>query len=49
MKIPIRYLPKSLSKKDKKKQLKMLIHSRKQYKNKNYYTRKKIPSFQSKV
>ena len=49
MKIPRRYLPKSLSKKDKEKQLKMLMKSRKMYKKKNYYTRKKLPTFQSKV
>lgn len=49
MKIPIRYLPKSLSKKDKEKQLKMLKKSRKLYKKNNYYTRKKLPTFQSKV
>lgn len=47
--IPIRYLPKSLKTKDKKKQLKMLLKSRKMYKNKKYFTRKKIPSFQSKI
>jgi hypothetical protein len=49
MHIPIRYLPKKLSKKDKKKQLNMLLKSRKQYKQKKYFTRKKISSFQSKV
>lgn len=49
MKIPIRYIPQSLSKKDKDKQLKMLKKSRKLYKKKDYYTRKKLPSFQSKV
>ena len=49
MKIPIRYLPHSLNKKDKEKQLKMLKRSRKQYKKKNYYTRKKLTSFHSKV
>lgn len=47
--IPIRYLPRSLKTKDKKKQLKMLVKSRKMYKNKKYFTRKKIPSFQSKI
>ena len=49
MKIPTRYLPDSLSKKDKEKQLKMLMKSRKMYKKQNYYTRKKLPTFQSKV
>jgi hypothetical protein len=38
-----------LNKKDKEKQLKMLKRSRKQYKKKNYYTRKKLTSFHSKV
>jgi len=49
MKIPIRYLPNSLSKKDKDKQLKMLKKSRKLYKKKDFYTRKKLPSFHNKV
>jgi hypothetical protein len=31
---PLRYLPKSLSKKDKKKQIKMLLMSKKLYKKK---------------
>ena len=39
--IPQRYIPKILSKKDKEKQRKELIKSRKDYKNKKYYTRKK--------
>jgi hypothetical protein len=46
--IPIRYLPKRLSKKDRAAQLKMLTKSRKMYKQGKYYTRKKVPSFQSK-
>jgi hypothetical protein len=49
MKIPIRYLPKNLSKKDKKKQISMLLKSRKLYKKKNYYTRKQVPSYKSKT
>ena len=48
MKVPIRYLPKKLSIKDKKKQLKMLLKSKKMYKNKKYYTRKTISSYKSK-
>jgi hypothetical protein len=47
-KIPIRYLPKNLSRKDKKKQLNMLMRSRKMYKTQKYYTRKRISSFKSK-
>ena len=48
MKVPVRYLPKSLSNKDRKKQSKMLLKSRKQYKKHKYYTRKKVASFKSK-
>ena len=48
MKIPIRYLPKNLSKKDKKKQLTMLQKSRRLYKKHNYYTRKEVSSYKSK-
>ncbi len=47
-KIPIRYLPLRLTKKDKKKQIKMLLRSKKLYQNKKYYTRKKLSSYQSK-
>ena len=46
--IPNRYVPKHLSSKDKKLQLKMLKKSRKMYKNKKYFTRKKISSFKNK-
>jgi len=49
MKIPIRYLPKNLSKKDKKKQVQMLLKSRKLYKKKKYFTRKKVSSYKSKT
>jgi hypothetical protein len=48
MKINLRYLPKNLSKKDKKKQLNMLLRSRKLYKKGSYYTRKQVSSFASK-
>jgi hypothetical protein len=47
--IPIRYLPKNLTKKDKEKQLKMLRKSRKLYKTNKYYTREKLPSYKSKT
>ena len=47
MKVPVRYLPKSLSNKDRKKQSRMLLKSRKQYKKHKYYTRKKVASFKS--
>jgi DNA-binding Xre family transcriptional regulator len=48
MKINLRYLPKKLTRKDKKKQVRMLNKSRKLYKKGKYYTRKQVPSFQSK-
>jgi len=48
IKIPVRYLPFSLSVKDKQKQKQMLLHSKKLYKKGKYYTRKKIPSYKSK-
>jgi hypothetical protein len=47
--IPNRYLPKHLSGKDKKLQLNMLKKSRKMYKNKKYFTRKKLASFKNKM
>jgi len=49
MKIPIRYLPKRLTRKDKNKQIRMLMRSRSLYKNNKYYTRKQIPSYKSKT
>ena len=49
MKIPIRYLPKRLTRKDKSKQIRMLMRSRGLYKNNKYYTRKQIPSYKSKT
>ena len=39
---PVRYLPFSLSKKDKQKQINMLMRSKKLYKKHKYYTRKKV-------
>ena len=48
LKVPIRYLPKRLSRKDKKKQSRMLKKSRRDYKKGKYYTRKKIKSYDSK-
>jgi len=47
-KINVKYLPKNISFKDKKKQSKMLQKSQKMYKKGLYYTRKKINSFKSK-
>jgi hypothetical protein len=48
IKIPIRYLPKNLSKNDKIKQLKMLTKSKKLYKQHTYYTRKNVSSYKHK-
>ena len=48
IKIPLRYLPRRLSKSDRKKQINMLMRSRKMYKMGNYYTRKKVKTFSSK-
>jgi hypothetical protein len=47
-KIPIRYLPKSLSRKDKKTQLKMLLKSKKLYAKNKYYTRTRLSSYKNK-
>lgn len=46
--LPARYIPKQLSSKDKKRQLGMLLKSRKLYKSNKYFTRKKVSSFKSK-
>ena len=47
--VPQRYVPKKLSKKDKKQQKKELKKSRKAYKKGKYHTRKQVKSFKSKV
>ena len=47
--VPRKYIPKRLTKKDKKKQSRELKKSRKAYKKGKYYTRKKVKSFKSKV
>lgn len=49
LKVPIRYLPKRLTTKDKKKQYNMLMKSRKLYRNKKYFSRKPLKSFHSKT
>ena len=46
--INVRYLPKKLTVKDKKQQTIMLLKSRRLYKQKKYYTRKPVKSFQNK-
>ena len=48
MNVPIKYLPKRLTKKDKKILKKELKKSRKGYKKGKYVTRKKVKSFKSK-
>ena len=48
IKINLRYLPKKLTTKDKKKQTQMLLKSKRLYKQGQYYTRKLVKSFQSK-
>jgi hypothetical protein len=45
---PARYIPKNISQKDKKKQLGMLMKSKRMYKNKKYFTRKKVSSYKNK-
>ena len=45
--VPQRYIPKILTKKDKKKQEKNLRKSRKLYKKKIYFSRPKVKSFKS--
>ena len=47
--VPIRYLPSNLSKKDKKKQINMLIKSKKLYKQHKYYDRNKLQSYKNKT
>jgi len=48
-KINLRYLPKRLTASDKKKQLQMLLKSKKLYKQGKYFTRKPVKSFKSKT
>ena len=43
-----RYVPKSLTRKDKKKVLQMLRKSKRLYKKRQYYTRKQVASYKSK-
>jgi hypothetical protein len=46
--ITLRYLPKKLTKNDREKQTKMLLKSRKLYKEGKYYIRDQVNSFKSK-
>ena len=45
---PIRYVPSTLTESDKKKQVNMLLTSRKNYKKHKYYTRKSVDSYKYK-
>ena len=47
MNIPVRYVPKRLTRKDKNKQVRMLMMSRRLYKKRKYYTRKEVSSYKS--
>jgi hypothetical protein len=48
MNFPNRYVPRNLSRKDRQKQIRMLLKSKKMYKKHHYYTRKPLPSFKNK-
>jgi hypothetical protein len=48
-KITLRYLPKRLTKLDKKKQYGMIMKSRRLYRKGKYFTRKKVASYKSKT
>jgi len=48
MEVPVRYVPKTLRRSDRAKQIQMLKKSRKLYKQGKYFTRRAIPSFKSK-
>jgi hypothetical protein len=49
IKVPLRYLPTVLTKKDKQKQINMLLKSKKLYKKHKYYTRKHLSSYKNKT
>jgi len=44
---PTRYVPKFLTRRDKRSQLKMLVKSRTMYKKHKYFNRERVPSFKS--
>ena len=48
IKLPMRYVPKSLSMRDKKKQIDELSTSKRLYKKNRFYTRKKVLSYKHK-
>ncbi len=47
MKFPSRYLPAQLTARDTKKQVRMLLQSKRLYKKHRYYTRKRLPSYKN--
>lgn len=49
MQLPQRYVPKQLTRKDRKRQIAMVLRSRKAYNNRMYKTRKRLPSFKNKT
>ena len=49
VRVPLRYLPTRLTKKDRKRQIQMLLKSRKSYKKHQYYNREKVSSYNHKV
>jgi hypothetical protein len=49
MKLTLRYVPKRLTRKDRKSQIHEINKSRKMYKKGKYYTRKQVQSFKSKT
>jgi hypothetical protein len=46
--IPVRYIPRTLSNKDKLKQKRMIVKSRKLYQKGKYFTRPSVSSFKNK-
>lgn len=48
VRVPIKYVPERLSRRDKRKQTQMLLRSRALYKQGKYYTRKRVSSYKHK-
>ena len=49
IRVPVRYLPSQLTKKDKGKQANMILKSKRLYKANKYYTREKLESYKNKT
>jgi len=45
--LPVRYVPNMLTRRDKRKQLNMLLKSKKMYKRHDYYTRNRVSSYKN--